>query len=111
MFRNYLYRNFLVFLCKGNTALSHLGRLSGGAKPLERHVILYDFYRAKIFDDFFSHVEFVRLENALNPSISPLKIITIAHMTKFESGTDSTGFLPCSFTCFIPLPYPPGFKQ
>jgi len=65
----------------------------------------------KTFDDFFSHVEFVRLENALNPSISPLKIITIAHMTKFESGTDSTGFLPCSFTCFIPLPYPPGFKQ
>jgi hypothetical protein len=67
MFRNYLYRNFLVFLCKGNTALSHLGRLSGGAKPLERHVILYDFYRAKIFDDFFSHVEFVYPENALNP--------------------------------------------
>jgi hypothetical protein len=67
MFRNYLHRNFLVFLCTGNTALSHLGRLSGGAKsemihqnhedeknasaffdPLERHVILYDFPRAEI---------------------------------------------------------------
>jgi hypothetical protein len=48
--RNYLHENFL-FLYTGNTALSHLGRLSGGAKPLEREVILNDFYRAENIQD------------------------------------------------------------
>jgi hypothetical protein len=37
------------FLCIGNTALSHLGRLSGWAKPLDGEVILNDFYRAVFF--------------------------------------------------------------
>jgi hypothetical protein len=36
-----------AFLGTDNTALSQPGRLSGGAKPLERHVIPNDFYRAK----------------------------------------------------------------
>jgi hypothetical protein len=35
------------FLCTGNTALSHVGRLSGGAKPMEREVIQNDFTRAE----------------------------------------------------------------
>ena len=39
-------QKFSAILCTGNTALSQLGRLSGGAEPLERQIILNDFYRA-----------------------------------------------------------------
>jgi hypothetical protein len=41
--RYYLYNNSLPFHCTGIAALSQLGRLSGGAKLLERQFILNDF--------------------------------------------------------------------
>jgi hypothetical protein len=42
-------QKFSVFLCTGNTTLSQPGRPSGGARPLERQMMLDDFYGAFFF--------------------------------------------------------------
>jgi len=57
MFRNYLFQKIFCFLCTGNTALSYLGRLSGGeriiasAKILSRRILQAEAPGASAFFD------------------------------------------------------------